>query len=386
MPFAVARRAGRLTLVPLASAVLLSCAAQRLQEQVAGIRPPAVPLPAESASASATRFSFIAYGDTRGRRDGVATQEEHELVVETMLGRIAALKDGPDPVRFVIQSGDAVVDGRDPKQWNVSFVGLINRITQGAGLPYYLAPGNHDVTAAEGLRDPGRREGLANYLQAVAPLIPANGSMRRLDGYPTFAFGYGNTFVLAFDSNIADDATQFAWVRGQLEGLDRARYQHVVVMFHHPVLSSGPHGGATIEPPTEAVRRRYLPLFRQHHVRLMVTGHEHLYEHWAEQYRDAAGSWRMDQIVSGGGGAPIYHFEGDPDQRAYLRSSRAAAGTTLTQLVKPGPTVADNPYHFCIVHVDGARMWVEVVGVDFGSGFKPYQSGRVELTDSLVRR
>ena len=350
-----------------------------------GITPPATPLPAESASAKVTRFSFIAYGDTRGRRDGVAVQEEHELVVETMLSRIASLKDGPDPVRFVIQSGDAVVDGRDPKQWNVSYVGLINRITQGAGLPYYLAPGNHDLTAAEALSDPGRAEGLANYLQAVEPLIPANGSMRRLDGYPTYAFGFGNTFVLAFDSNIADDKRQFEWVKGQLEGLDRGRYQHVVVMFHHPVLSSGPHGGATIEPPTEAVRRRYLPLFRQHHVRLMVTGHEHLFEHWVEQYRDATGSWRMDQIVSGGGGAPIYHFEGDPDQRAYLRGSKAT-GVTLTQLVKPGATAAENPYHFCIVHVDGPRMWVEVVGVDVGSGFKPYPSGRVVLTDSVVRK
>jgi 3',5'-cyclic AMP phosphodiesterase CpdA len=285
----------------------------------------------------------------------------------------------------VVRSGDAVVDGRDPRQWNVSFVGLINRLTQEAGLPYYLAPGNHDVTAAETLGDLGRREGVENYLNAVAPLIPANGSQRRLDGYPTYAFGYGNTFVIAFDSNVADDNRQFNWVKTQLEGLDRRRYVHVVVLFHHPVISSGPHGGATVEPPTAAVRRRYLPLFRQHRVRLLLTGHEHLFEHWAEQLRDSTGSWQMHQVVSGGGGAPPYHFEGEPDQRLYLRNSKAN-GVTLTQLVRPGRRAEENPYHYCVIHVDGSRMWMEVIGIDTGDSWAPYAGNRVWLTDSLASR
>lgn len=368
--------------IPLAVLAACTVSAQRDAVLVTPIRPPRTPLPAESLSAASSRFSFIAYGDTRGRRDGVAAQEEHGLVVDAMLERIAALKAGPDPVRFVLQSGDAVVDGRDARQWNVSFVGLINRLTQDGDVPYFLAPGNHDLTEAEALNDAGRREGLVNYLQAVAPLIPSNGTVRRLDGYPTYAFGYGNTFVIAFDSNIANDEKQFAWVKAQLESLDRARYVHVVVMFHHPVLSSGPHGGSTVEPPADAVRRRYLPLFRTHHVRLLVTGHEHLFEHWAEQYTDADGRWRLDEIVSGGGGAPLYAFSGNPDQRAYRRATKGES-VTLTQLVRPGPKAGDSPYHFCIVHVDGYRMWMEVVGVDWGTAWQPYPNGRVVFTDTL---
>jgi hypothetical protein len=354
---------------------------------VAAILPPLRPLPAESASAAVSRFSFIVYGDTRGRRDGVATQEEHALVVESMLRSIARLDSGPDPVRFVIQSGDAVVDGRDAAQWNVSFVRLINRLTREAGVPYFLAPGNHDVTEAQALRDAGRRTGLANYLQAVGALIPPDGSLRRLAGYPTYAFGFGNTFVLAFDSNIADDATQFTWVKRQLEGLDRTRYRHVVVMFHHPVLSSGPHGGATIEWPTDAVRRRYLPLFRAQGVTLLVTGHEHFFEHWVERFPDASGQpRRMDQVVSGGGGAPLYRYEGDPDLTAYRKASQGGQ-VALTQLSRPGPRAADNPYHYGIVHVDGARMWLEVIGVDWGEGYRPYAGGRVvDLTDPPAPR
>jgi len=75
------------------------------------------------------------------------------------------------PRQKVLFTGDAVVNGRDAKQWNVSFVGLINRITTEAGIPYFLAPGNHDVTSAAELEAPGRREGLANYLAAMRDLM-----------------------------------------------------------------------------------------------------------------------------------------------------------------------------------------------------------------------
>uniref|UniRef100_UPI0037BE480C metallophosphoesterase family protein n=1 Tax=Gemmatimonas sp. TaxID=1962908 RepID=UPI0037BE480C len=256
------RAAAALAVLGAPSLVFAQTAAAR--DTVIAIAKPLRPLPAEDQSAGVTRFSFIAYGDTRGRRDGTAEQYEHGLVVDEMLRTITRLEKGPEPVRFVLQSGDAVVNGRDPKQWNVSFVSLINRITTAGGVPYFLAPGNHDVTSAGELENPGRKEGLANYLRAVGALIPADGATRRLSGYPTYAFGYGNTFVIAFDSNIAEDSVQFMWVQQQLEGLDRTRYQHVVVFSHHPAFSSGPHGGAIVERPTAAVRARYMPLFRKH--------------------------------------------------------------------------------------------------------------------------
>jgi hypothetical protein len=259
-------------------------------DTVRAILPPRQPLPAEAASAGVTRFSFIAYGDTRGRRDGTELQYEHSLIVDAMLRQIAQRANGPSPIRFVLQSGDAVVNGRDARQWNKSFTGLINRLTTEGGVPYFLAPGNHDVTSAADLESPRRQAGLQNYLAAVARLIPPTGASRRLDGYPTYAFGYGNTFVLAIDSNIAGDETQFEWVRSQLEGLDRKRYVHVIVFFHHPLFSSGPHGGPTLEPPTAALRARYGPLFRQHRVRMTIAGHDHFFEHWVERYPDARGA------------------------------------------------------------------------------------------------
>ena len=72
---------------------------------------PRIPLPSEAATANVTRFSFIAYGDTRGRRDGSELQEEHALVIESMLATIKTSATDGDSIRFVLQSGDAVQNG-----------------------------------------------------------------------------------------------------------------------------------------------------------------------------------------------------------------------------------------------------------------------------------
>jgi hypothetical protein len=348
-------------------------------ERVGAIAPPRRPLPPEPASADVKQFSFIVYGDTRGRRDGQALQYEHSLVVDSALATIRRLEATELPVAFVLQTGDAVVNGRDPKQWNASFVGLINRLTTDGGVPYFLAPGNHDVTSAAALDDAGRRVGLGNYLSAVAQLIPPDGAPRRLAGYPTYAFGYGNTFVIALDSNIAADDRQYEWVKSQLEGLDRRRYLHVIAFFHHPPFSSGPHGGPRVEPASAALRANYLPLFRAHGVAMTLSGHEHLFEHWVERWQDAGGRrHRMDHVVTGGGGAPLYPYSGEPSLAEYL-AANSVDKVALEHLARPGVERGDNPYHYVVVEVDGGELRLEVVGVDWGRDYRPYRSNRANL-------
>jgi 3',5'-cyclic AMP phosphodiesterase CpdA len=346
--------------------------------QVQSIAPPRNPLPSEATSAAVTKFSFIVYGDTRGRRDGTEVQHEHSLVVDGMLAAIKRLQNTEFPVKFVLQTGDAVVNGGNAQQWNTSFVGLINKLTTEGGVPYFLAPGNHDVTAASSLESRQRQQALQNYLHAMAALIPPDGAQRRLSGYPTYAFGYGNTFFLALDSNIADDETQFNWAASQLKGLDRSRYVNVIAFFHHPIFSSGGHGGSKVEAPTAALRARYMPLFRAHHVRALLTGHEHLFEHWIERYTDESGPHRMDLLVTGGGGAPLNGYQGEPETATYIKAN-ASAKVQVEHLVKPGMRPGDNPYHFVIVRVDGRQMDLEITGIDWGKDFRPYQSNRSEL-------
>ena len=340
--------------------------------RVQPIDPPATPLPLEEHSRGVTKFSFIVYGDTRGRFDGTQVQYDHSLVVDSMVERIKGLEGTDHPVRFILQSGDAVEDGRDQKKWNLSFVPLIDRLQSEAGVSWLPVPGNHEKTTT----DAGKR----NYLDAVANIIPPEGSLRRLTGYVTYSFGYGNTFVIALDANIAQDQKQFEWVKGQLEGLDRTRYVNVIVFCHEAPFSSGPHGGSNVEAPTVALRSLYMPLFNANHVRAVFSGHEHLFEHWVEHYEDASGTHRMDLVVSGGGGAPIYGYSGEPNLTEYLKANQANK-VTLQHVVKPSVDPGLNPHHYVIVRVDGDKLDMEVVGVDWGWDFAPYRTNKVELED-----
>jgi len=352
------------------------------QTEVKSISPPKNPIPPEAASADVTKFSFIVYGDTRGRRDGAEVQYEHWLIVDSAVATIKRLSTTAYPVKFVLQTGDAVLNGQDPNQWNISYIPLINRLTTEAGVPYFLAPGNHDVTNALDLNDPRRLKGLENYLKANSQLIPPEGSPRRLSGYPTFSFGYGNTFVIGFDSNIGGDDKQFDWVKQQLESLDRKRYPNAIVFCHQPAFSSGPHegGAARMEPQTVAMRTKYMPLFRRNHVTILFAGHEHLFEHWIERYEDNGRKYRMDEIVTGGGGAPIYTYNGEPDIRDYIASNKTEK-VTLEHFVKPGMEPGNNPYHYVVVRVDGEKIGLDVVGVDWGRDFAPYRSKHADLGD-----
>jgi hypothetical protein len=352
------------------------------------IEPPAAPLPAEEASAGERRFSFIVYGDTRSQVDGQALQPDHAVVVDTIVARIKALAASPFPVRFVLQTGDAVANGTNGTAFNVSYSPLIERITRGGGVPYFLAAGNHDVAFAAD----SRPLGLHNMLSAISRLIPREGSPRRLSGYPTFAFGYGHLFAIAIDSNIAGDPVQLAWVTDQLERLDRTRYRHVIAFFHHPLFSSGPHGGFApaaapvttddnVERQTAALRTLYAPLFRRHHVRMTLTGHDHLYDHFIERYADAAGSHRRDDVVTGGGGAPIYTYRAEPEVSVYLAAG-AAERVRLEHPMRPGTTAAENPHHFVVIQVDGDRLSLQVIGTG-PTDYKPYgDRSTMDLNDS----
>src|SRR5262249_27465021 len=129
----------------LVAICICTASLRAFQTEVKSISPPRIPIPPEEATAGITKFSYIVYGDTRGRRDGTDIQYEHSLVVDSVVSNIKKMEKSAYPVKFVLQTGDAVQNGQNADQWNVSFIKLINRITTDAGVPYFLVPGNHDV-------------------------------------------------------------------------------------------------------------------------------------------------------------------------------------------------------------------------------------------------
>ena len=89
----------------------------------------------------------------------------------------------------------------------------------------------------------------------------------------------------------------------------------------------------------------------------------------------------MDLFVSGGGGAPLYPYMGEPDLDDYLKANEKSK-VTLDHLVKPGNQDSPTPYHYVLVRVDGEKLDIEVIAVDWGKGFAPYRSNKVQLEDA----
>ncbi|MEK7757039.1 MAG: hypothetical protein AAB385_07490, partial [Planctomycetota bacterium] len=73
--------------------------------------------------------------------------------------------------------------------------------------------------------------------------------------------------------------------------------------------------------------------------------------------------------------------QGEPDLRQYrIDSGRDSA--RVQHLAKPGVDPGENAYHYVVVHVDGPRIRLEVIGVDWGRAYQPYRSSRAVLSDS----
>src|SRR5205814_7337476 len=88
--------------------------------------------------------------------------------------------------------------------------------------------------------------------------------------------------------------------------------------------------------------------------------HDHLFDHFVERYSADGKTYRIDALVTGGGGAPKYSYAGEPDLRAYMAAG-ASENVRVEHLMKPG-IAPDNQHHFVVVQVDGDKFSLEVVG------------------------
>ena len=112
--------------------------------------------------------------------DGDVVHPEHSKVVDRMIAT-AGVESTPFPVRFVLQSGDAVLRGQNGAMFNVSFTPIIERLTRGANISVLLL--GRQPRRATAARRSRPRPGLHNTLTAMSKLIPPEGSPRRLNGY-----------------------------------------------------------------------------------------------------------------------------------------------------------------------------------------------------------
>lgn len=200
------------------------------------------------------RFRFLAIGDF-----GTGSDDQYDIA--NRMCRLRAQR-GFD---HVVTVGDNVYDAGHPDRFEAAFFRPY-RCLLAAGVEFRATLGNHDVRTNSGrpeLDEPAFGMKGRNYVWRAG----------------------GVRFVMANSNNF-----NFDWLRRALTAADGDRW--TVVVFHHPVYSSGHYG------PTPGLRPRLPRMFRNKGVDLVLTGHEHHYE----VSRPLGG---IRYVVTGGGGASV---------------------------------------------------------------------------------
>ena len=137
----------------------------------------------------------------------------------------------------------------------------------------------------------------------------------------------GEATLIVMDSNQVDSNEQLGWLEDTLatsEGL-------LIVAFHHPAFACGHHGS------TQSVIERWVPLFEQYGVDLVLNGHEHSFERF-----DIGG---VTYIVTGGAGQRLRPIETCP------------AGT-------PGSVTSDDQNnHYLLLEINEEAIEVTAIAV-----------------------
>ncbi len=179
------------------------------------------------------------------------------------VARRMAVEAKKEPYDAFIISGDLVYPDGDSSLTRRSVIDPYAPVLKDATL--IPALGNHDVQSGEGmdiLRKLGR--GSAWYVEKIGPVR-----------------------VIVLDSNRIGNATQTAWLRRVLAE-KQPRDTWTIAAMHHAAYSAGHHGS------DKNVQRRWVPLFEQAGVELVVAGHDHDYQ----RSNEIDG---ITYIVSGGG-------------------------------------------------------------------------------------
>jgi 3',5'-cyclic AMP phosphodiesterase CpdA len=148
------------------------------------------------------------------------------------------------PFDFVTMLGDNMYGGESPEDFKRKFEDPYKALLDG-GVKFYASLGNHD-----------------NANQRFYK--PFNMGEKRY-----YNFKNGNAEFFALDSNYMDP-TQLDWIQKKLQDSTAA---WKICYFHHPLYSDGKFHGPDLD-----LRARLEPIFKANGVKVVLSGHEHVYE------------------------------------------------------------------------------------------------------------
>lgn len=191
---------------------------------------PPVPLPNRDGS-----LKFAVLGDF-----GTGDRGQYQLAEQ-----MAKLHDRFE-FKLVVLTGDNIYGAERPQDFRRKFEEPYKTLLE-RDVKFYASLGNHDS-----------RE------QRLYKLFNMDGRL-----YYSFKAPGEDVRFFALDSGYAD-RDQLEWLRKELEG---AKEDWKIAYFHHPLYSSGDRHGSDVR-----LREVLEPLFVQHNVSVVFTGHDHFYE------------------------------------------------------------------------------------------------------------
>jgi predicted phosphodiesterase len=239
-------------------------------------------------------YRVAVFGDTR------SNHQDHRNVSRALIAANPHL---------AFHTGDLVGDGDEPIQWD-TFLDVESQLM--FEIPLYPALGNH--------------EGSGDLYVDVFDLPSNTPSPERyyVAHYATALFIVLDQYTNAFSIG----SPQYNWLEGVLSATasDPSIF-HRIVLLHHGPFDSGPHGS------NMTVRDNLTPLFEQHGVDIVFTGHDHCYERSTVE--------GVKYVVTGGGGAPLY----------------SPSGAWWTE-------VAESVLHYCLLDIHGPLLAFEARRLD----------------------
>jgi 3',5'-cyclic AMP phosphodiesterase CpdA len=195
----------------------------------------ALPTP-PAAAVAAVRFAVI--GD-----NGTGDQPQFDVARQMVASRAQT------PFDFVLMVGDNLFGRPSAHEFSDAFERPYKPLLD-AGVRFFAILGNHDAPD--------------NRLYAGL----------NMDGHRYYSYARGNVRFVGLDTNILDN-TQLMWLDNTLRtSLERWK----VVYFHHAIYSDGKRHGSDVE-----LRVRLEPLFVRYGVKVVFSGHDHIYQRFKPQ-------------------------------------------------------------------------------------------------------
>lgn len=199
-------------------------------------------------------------------------------------------------------------------------------------VPWMSVPGNHEMEPGFGMH------GYAGYLTRVCP-----GGTSPLEVPVATTFRVGNVGFVGLDSNDVSyeipanrgwtNNAQTAWLDRTLGALrsSQSPVDFIVVYFHH-----GPYSTNNTHASEGGIREAWVPLFDQHSVDLVISGHNHAYERTlplrggqvVDRDSSTVDSWQGTTYITAGGGGAAPGSE--PVFIPFLNKTRVTTSSGMT--------------------------------------------------------